>query len=99
MPIRFMVEGDAVEELIGWDWKEGSSHPKCVLSGNYRDKFGNAIYDVDKINKYIKYFLKPLGKEVGEFLLEEDWDVQNTQLDKVKSENINDLEERVFNLI
>ena len=65
MPIRDLAAGDLIEELIGWQWAEGKDHPKCVLSGNYRDKDGKAVYDAEKLSAYIKERLIPLGTLIG----------------------------------
>ncbi|MBN2898468.1 MAG: hypothetical protein JXO44_06820 [Clostridia bacterium] len=70
MPIRNLENGDAVEELIGWDWQEGKDHPKCVLSGNYRDASGQAIFDEEKLAAYLQDYLEPFGLAVGRYLTE-----------------------------
>lgn len=69
MPLRKMTAGHQVEELIGWDWQEGKDHPKCVLSGNYRDQNGKAVYDEVMTEKYIEAFLVPMGSLIGKWLL------------------------------
>ena len=75
MPIRHTSAGDEVEALIGWDWKEGKDHPKCVLSGNYRDVDGKAIYNMDKLKTYLDQDLIPLGIKIGKHLEKMDVDM------------------------
>ncbi len=68
MPLRDIEDGDQVEALIGWDWKEGVAHPACVLSGNYRDGFGVARYDKDGFERLLEEFLYPAGVLIGRYL-------------------------------
>jgi len=75
MPIRHTASGDQVENLIGWGWEEGKDHPKCVLSGNYRDAQGKAIYDLEILNTYLEDTLVPLGIKIGKHLKTEDVDM------------------------
>lgn len=69
MPLQFEKSGDSVSELIGWDWEEGKDHPKCVLSGNYRNIDGLAIYNGKKLEYFINDYLYNVGKIVGNHLL------------------------------
>lgn len=70
MPLQHEASGQAIQDLIGWDWAEGADHPKCVLSGNYRDIHNKAIYKEDKLTLYLEQFLKPAGYLIGQYLLE-----------------------------
>lgn len=70
MPLRHMADGDEVERLIGWEWKEGVSHPECVLSGNYRDAKGKAMYSEEGLKRLLDEYIEPAGKIVGRFLLD-----------------------------
>lgn len=76
MPLRHMEDGQDVEKLIGWDWKEGGSHPECVLSGNYRDNTGKAVYDEGGLIRLLDEYVKPVGKLVGSYILKEENDIQ-----------------------
>ncbi len=80
MPIRNLENGDDVETLIGWDWEEGKDHPKCVLSGNYRDACGEAVVN-EPLIKFLKEGLEPLGIAVGRYLIHPHCD-----LDQLKKE-------------
>lgn len=78
MPLQHESSGQAVQDLIGWDWAEGADHPKCVLSGNYRDIHNKAIYKEDQLNLYLDNFLKPSGRLIGQYL------IGNLSLEEVK---------------
>ncbi len=69
MPLRHMEDGSEVERLIGWEWKEGLAHPECVLSGNYRDNKGKAVYSKNGLSKLLNEYIEPAGKIVGKYLL------------------------------
>ena len=81
MPIRHTEDGDQVEKLIGWDWAEGKDHPKCVLSGNYRDSSGKAMVDDDSLSQFLTAHLEPVGVKIGRYLLD-----PNSSLDQLKKE-------------
>ncbi len=85
MPIRHVANGEAIESLIGWDWEEGKDHPKCVLSGNYRDESGKAIYDEIQLKSYLKENLIPLGKMIGQKLTTTDIDIDVLKREVFKS--------------
>lgn len=76
MPLRHMKSGDEVERLIGWDWKEGLAHPACVLSGNYRDASGRAVYDHSALTRLLEDYIEPAGRLIGAYLLDEKGDIK-----------------------
>jgi hypothetical protein len=67
-PIRHVADGRAVEALIGWDWKEGLSHPECTFSGNYRLADGRVDYDSEALGRYMNEFLKPASRLIAKTL-------------------------------
>ena len=71
MPLQYTEEGKDVEELLKWDWAEGGEHPKCVLSGNYRDLSNKAKYDETYMKSYFEKYLSPLGNIIGKYFLED----------------------------
>lgn len=75
MPIRRVGDGKIIEDLIGFSWVEGKGHPKCVLSGNYRDVNGKAIIDLKQLQNYLENYLVILGQMVGEYILDHDEDM------------------------
>ncbi len=81
MPLRGVSDGAVIQSLIGWDWKEGAQHPPCVLSGNYRDVSGKAVYDKIGYESLISSYLEPVGLCIGQYILDETQD-----LDSLKSE-------------
>lgn len=72
MPIRSIKSSEEISKLIGWKWEEGKAHPKCLLSGNYRDNFGEIIYDVNKLKNFLDSGLSEMGKVVANYILNED---------------------------
>lgn len=81
MPLRSVSNGDVIQSLIGWDWQEGAQHPPCVLSGNYRDASGKAVYDKTGYEDLVRTYLEPAGLSVGQYILDEMQD-----LDRLKKE-------------
>lgn len=79
MPIRNISDGEEIEKLIGFHWVEGKNHPKCVLSGNYRNSIGQALLDVEELRNYLENHLIILGQVVGEYLLD-----QQSTIDSLK---------------
>lgn len=71
MPLQDVLKGEEVTQLIGWDWSEGKDHPKCVLSGNYRDINGKAIFDSEELNIFLEQYIKPIGVTAGRYVLGE----------------------------
>ena len=71
MPLQEVVDGEEVKRLIGWDWAEGKDHPKCVLSGNYRDLNGKAIFNSDDLNIFLEQYIKIIGITAGQYVLGE----------------------------
>ena len=69
MPIEHMAEGNEVETLIGWNWDEGESHPKCVLSGNYRDISGKAVFNELQVKDFLESYIEKIGLVAGEYVL------------------------------
>ncbi len=71
MPLQNIKDGSEIEKLIGFKWDEGKEHPKCVLSGNYRDISGKAVYSSDLIKKLFKGYLVPVAHEISKYFKEE----------------------------
>ncbi|SCZ76221.1 hypothetical protein [Acidaminobacter hydrogenoformans] len=67
-PIRTLKDGAVVENLIGWDWKEGVNHPACTFSGNYMLADGSVQYDPVQLKAYLQDYLAPIHKVVAEAL-------------------------------
>lgn len=70
LPIRFVESGEEVEKLIGWNWAAEEQQPVCLFSGNYRDSQGRAIYNLEKLNRFLSDFLEPLSIHLGKHYLE-----------------------------
>ena len=67
-PIRTLKEGAAVEDLIGWEWKEGLNHPECTFSGNYKLADGSVPFDPDQLQTYLQNYLAPIQSVVAQAL-------------------------------
>lgn len=67
-PVRNLTEGASVETLLGWDWKEGLSHPECTFGGNYRSADGSVSYDSEMLDTYLNDFLKPASHKIADRL-------------------------------
>lgn len=69
-PIRNIVEGDAIKDLLGWDWAEGKEHPACMYSGNYRNMDGKTDYSEERLQAFLKDFLLPLSIRLGKIIID-----------------------------
>lgn len=72
MPIRNMEDGNEVEKLIGWEWKEGKKHQTCAFSGNYKCVDGSVNYDKEKLQEFLDEYLYPVCLALGKLLIEEE---------------------------
>jgi hypothetical protein len=62
-PIRG-ASGADVERLIRDGWEQEARQLECVLSGNYLDGHGNAVYDEAAFDTYAEGFLEPAGRAI-----------------------------------
>jgi hypothetical protein len=62
-PIRH-ASGEDVEKLIGDGWQQEARQLECVLSGNYLDEDGDAVFDEAAFDAYAAGFLEPVGRAV-----------------------------------
>jgi len=69
-PIRDIVEGDAIKDLLGWEWAEGKEHPACMYSGNYRGMDGKTNYSEERLQAFLKSFLLPLSIGLGKIIID-----------------------------
>lgn len=67
-PIRKLTDGDAVETMIGWQWKEGVNHPECTFSGNYKLADGRVEYDPAQLATFLMDYLGPVHRLVAKAL-------------------------------
>ena len=70
LPLQHIHQGGKIEEILGWKWQEGKSHPDCVFSGNYRDLEGKTRIKEEQIKEYLEGFLKPVIIKVTAMFLE-----------------------------
>lgn len=69
MPIRHVADGDQIEKIIGWEWKEGKDHQRCAFSKNYVSIDGQVSYDKAALKEYIDKYLYPVCITLGELLV------------------------------
>jgi hypothetical protein len=68
LPVRHIREGTEIEEIIGVNWSEGERQLKCTLSGNYLDRKGQPLSNMDAYSTYLNKFLKPIGRTLAEVI-------------------------------
>ncbi|GFN36131.1 hypothetical protein [Tepidimicrobium xylanilyticum] len=71
MPLRYVEDGNNVEKILGWEWKEGKDHQRCAFNKNYVNPKGNVTYNKDKMKEYIDKYLYPVCVALGELLIGE----------------------------
>ncbi len=69
-PIRNIVDGDVIKDLLGWEWEEGKEHPACMYSGNYRSISGKTDYDAGRLQAFLIDFLIPVSISIGKILMD-----------------------------
>lgn len=71
LPVRYIENGEEIEELLGIKWDEGKEQVMCVLSKNYLDEQKMPYYKEDAIKKYlINYATAILRKKIKKYLEE-----------------------------
>lgn len=71
LPLRHVESGQEVEAWLGRQWPEGGEQLGCVLSGNYCDPSGWAVYRHGGLAGFLDGFALPLTRAwLGELLAE-----------------------------
>jgi len=69
LPLRHVVEGRQITEILGFEWQGGKEQLGCVLSGNYRGFVGGGTVDLQKVTAFMDAFLGPCAtKIVGSYI-------------------------------
>jgi hypothetical protein len=63
LPIRNILSGKEVEQLLQTPWEEGEKQLQCVLSENYRDREGKVTFDNSSISKYLRDLAMPIASD------------------------------------
>ena len=66
LPIRHVSSNAEIEVIVGEDWEEGDQQLRCVLSGNYQDPNGDALYSEDAIKLFYKDHALKLAEGIVE---------------------------------
>jgi hypothetical protein len=56
LPLRHVKSGNDVESIIGQHWEEGEEQVQCIMSNNYREVDGSAVYVENSIKRYFDEF-------------------------------------------
>ena len=71
LPLRHILSGGEVQEIVGRDHPEVQDQVQCVLSGNYRDERGEVPIPGHAVARFLKEFAMPLAEaEVRRYLRE-----------------------------
>ncbi len=82
-PIKDIVDGTEIDEILGFNYIETELSTQCVFSGNYKDVHGNVNYDLDKINLYMNKFISPVCIQIGRNMIEENEYTKNNFINTV----------------
>jgi hypothetical protein len=86
-PIRRVSDGEVIKDLLGWQWEEGTEHPACMYSGNYRRMDGGTGYDPKRLQAFLEEFLIPVSRSLGKILINNpDASVKELQLPLIEWE-------------
>jgi hypothetical protein len=66
LPLRHVVEGDMITEILGFEWQAGEEQLGCVLSGNYRTLDGSVQGTAGDVQRYLEKFAGPCAKKTLE---------------------------------
>ena len=56
LPLRRVRSGKDIEVIVGHLWGKGTEQLECVMSRNYLDRDGNAIFSEDEIKRFFNEF-------------------------------------------
>ena len=66
LPLRHVVEGARITEILGLEWHAGKDQLGCVLSGNYRGLDGSTEATALQVQKYLEEFAEPCANKIIE---------------------------------
>lgn len=69
LPLRHIVEGDRITEILGFEWQQGKEQLSCALSGNYHRLDGSAETTPWQVQRYLEEFALPCTKKIIESYL------------------------------
>jgi hypothetical protein len=66
LPLRHVVEGARITEILGFEWHAGKDQLGCVLSGNYRQLDGSIETTAQQVQRYLQEFAEPCANKITE---------------------------------
>ena len=69
-PLRHIIDGGLIEDILDFHWEEGKEQLGCVLSGNYRRTDGSNRINKEDAIKYLEEFALPCVREIIESYVE-----------------------------
>ena len=70
MPLRRISSGRLIEDILGFDWKQGEEQLGCSLSGNYRFAGGNIKITASQIQRFLEEFAMPCAEQIVNVYIE-----------------------------
>ena len=64
LPLRHILDGQRIGEILGIPWKEGKEQLGCVLSGNYRGVDGSVDMTGEEAAQYLDGFACPATRKI-----------------------------------
>jgi len=64
LPLRHVVEGARITDILGFEWHAGQEQLGCVLSGNYRRLDGGVETTAQQVQRYLAEFAEPCAKKI-----------------------------------
>jgi hypothetical protein len=64
LPLRHVVQGDHIDDILGFKWPEGKEQLSCVLSRNYRQLDGSLNIPAGQVKRYLEEFALPCAEKI-----------------------------------
>ncbi|MDY6971369.1 MAG: hypothetical protein SV775_03460 [Thermodesulfobacteriota bacterium] len=64
LPLRGVEEGDRIEDILGFEWREGEGQLGCVLSRNYQRLDASLRIPELRVQRYLEEFAVPCAREI-----------------------------------
>ena len=66
LPLRHVVEGARITDILGFEWHAGQEQLGCVLTGNYRRLDGGVETTAQQVQRYLAEFAEPCANKIIE---------------------------------
>ena len=64
LPLRGIEEGNRIEDILGFKWREGEDQLGCVLSRNYQRLDASLKIPEPRVQRYLEEFAVPCAMEI-----------------------------------